>query len=166
MGNPYDVEFEVPEGSPRIEFPAYSCCYFYPGDIIRMSEAEFSTCRKTLMPEPPKDCCFPAYGCPAEEEFRVPVLVGPGETFEQPVSLLEGCSPPRKVCFHYCAGCLYVGYDAPPVIDPTDPAAAAGEGADPNPDCRSLVTDDGCVETLHIHNPSDAAVIVTLMYFC
>jgi hypothetical protein len=116
--------------------------------------------------------CFPEYcvgkdGAPTTG-YRVPVTVPAGAIFEQPVAAIEGCRPPAMVCFHYCANCLYVGYDSPPIVDPEDPIAQAGGGADPNPTCRDLVDDKTgeCVEVLHIYNPSDVDVLVTLSYYC
>ena len=171
MANPYYVDFVVPEDSAGIEYPANSCTFYKAGDIIKMPKADRAVCAKLVQEESDNLAkCFPAY-CLSDDGFptdghRVPVLVAAGATVVQPVASIEGCRPPNMVCFHYCGSCLYVGYDADPVIDPNDPVAMAGGGADPNPTCRDLIENGVCIETLHIHNPSESDVTVMLSYYC
>ncbi len=170
MANPHDVEWTVPQGYPRVEFPAGSCNYFYAGDVITMSEAERSTCQKLLQPEPLKDKCFPEYcltqdGWPTDG-YRVQVRIPANSTVIHPVPSEEGCRPPNKVSFHTCGMCIYADYDKTPLIDPDSAIVATGGGADPSPTIRDLVTKGVCVETIHMLNPSDSEVLVTLSYFC
>ena len=167
MANPYDVKYEVPVGDGPINY-AGNC--YQDGEIISVKRSDFACFAEFINPDNSQMKCFPAY-CIGDsgvspKGFRVPVLVPAGATVEQAVSTIEGCAPPNMVCFHYCANCLYVGYDAEPVIDPSDPIAAAGGGADPNPTCRDLIEHGVCVETLFIHNPATTDVTVTLSYYC
>ena len=170
MVSAYAFEYVVQDSDGPLEYPAGSCKIYQPGESIWVSHTDKMCFFKLLLPEDAPDCCFPEY-CVTDKGFttkgyRVPVQVPAGATIPQPVAAIEGCAPPAMVCFHYCGPCLYVGYDAEPVIDPADPMAATGGGADPNPTCRDLIENGVCVETLYIHNPSAEDVLVTLSYYC
>ncbi len=168
MASPYDFLYTVQESDGVLEYPRGVC--HQVGDTIRVPFKDKMCFFEDVLPANEPACCFPEYcvgpdGVPTGG-FRVPVLVPAGGTVAQPVASKEGCAPPAMVCFHYCGSCLYVSYDAPPVIDPEDPNAACGGGADPNPTCRDLIENGVCVETIHIHNPSAADVLVMLSYYC
>ena len=128
---------------------------------------------KLIQPEFGSDvCCFPEY-CedPSDgfetEGYRVIVEVPADGVLEVAVPRIEGCQPPRIVDFHVCGGCIYVGYDAAAVIDPTTVVAQTGGAADPSPTPRSLILQDGsCVETLHFANPMSEPALVPLSYYC
>ena len=162
MANPFDIPYEVTAADAPL---TYNRRCYAEGEIVQVNQNDIGCFLDDAFPDPELGCCFPEY-CDTIEDptsgYRVPVLVPAGGTIIQPVASIEGCKPPASVCFHYCGSCLYVGYDAAPVLDPADPVAATGGGADPNPTCRDL----DCIETLHIHNPSDADLLVTLSYYC
>ena len=167
MANPYDIQYTIGAGEAPIKYRGV--CYT-EGCTITVKRNEIGCFLDEIRPEPKPDNCFPAYctckdGFPVEG-YRVPVIVPAGETVVTSVPVIEGCAPAAQVCFFHCGECLYVGYDAEPLIDPENAAAAAGGGADPNPTCRCLERDGQCIETLHIHNDGAEDVRVMLSYYC
>lgn len=169
MTTAYSVPYVVPPGIDSLEYPARSGNCYKPGDTVWVKQTDIA-CFLTDMQEQEKAKCFPAYcvddkGYPTEG-YRVLVEVPPEETLPVSVPFLEGCKPPAMVCFHQCGACIYVGYDAEPIMDPEDPAVANGGAPDPNPTCRKIANDDGCVETIFIHNASSVPNLVTLSFYC
>ena len=168
MGSPYDMKYTVPTGTGEF---CYRGKKYSDGDVVSMKREDFLACQKTQMPEELDTKCFPEY-CEGSEGYptdgyRVPVTVLAGGVVAiEAVPSIEGCKPPNTVCFHYCAPCLYVEYDADPIYDAADPNAANGAGADPNPTCRNLIKNGVSVKTIHMANPSDVNITVTLSYYC
>lgn len=167
MASPYVFEYTVKDSDGPIRYA--DVCYEV-GDVIKLKHSDKHCFYELLMPEPEKSCCFPEYCLTADgyptDGYRVPVLVPAGSTVVHSVPSIEGCKPAGQVHFHYCANCLYVGYDSAPLVDPEDPNAADGGGADPNPTVRDLIHNGVQVQTIHILNPTDADVLVMLSYYC
>lgn len=167
MGNPYDTAHVIEEGDGPL---CYNKVVYEEGQSVPLKFGEKLCFEQTQPSADNKPKGFPSYCVDAKgyptDDYRVIVEVPAMSTSPVDVASIEGCAPPGMVCFHYCSACLYVGYDAEPVIDPKDPIAATGGAADPNPTCRKLIENGKCVEQLFIHNPTDAPVLVTLSYYC
>ena len=168
MANPNDFLYTVPEGTGSLSYQG-SC--YSDGEIVRVKFSDKGCFFKTVVTEELDTKCFPEY-CEGSEGYptdgyRVPVTVLAGGVVSiEAVPSIEGCKPPNTVCFHYCAPCLYVEYNADPIYDAADPNAANGAGADPNPTCRDLIKNGVSVKTIHMANPSDVDVTVMLSYYC
>ena len=173
MANPYDVQYVVTRadvgGLEGGSLTWNGKCYA-EGDTIAVDHLDILCFMGEIKPEAPLDNCFPEYCLTADgyptKGYRVPVLVPANGVVEiHTVPSIDGCAAAGMVCFHYCSPCLYVGYDADPIIDPMDPDGQTGGGADPNPTCRDLIENGVAVETIHMSNPTDADVLVMLSYY-
>ena len=164
MANPYDIKYLVKAEEAPLTYNGE--CYL-ADEVIRVKQNHIGCFMGQLPPEEPLDCCFPEYcvgpdGVPFSG-YRVPFTIPAGEVAILPIPSIEGCNPPNKVRFFYCSGCVYLGIDADPLVDPEDPVAANGGGAYPNPTMIDLT---GCEETIHLSSGDASDVSGMLMFYC
>lgn len=164
MASPFDFVHEVTADEAPLEYPAGSGKCYQAGDMVRVKTTDQSCFYELILPADAPDKCFPEYcvneGWPTRG-YRNHYELAPGAVTVVAVPSIPGCAPPARVCFD-AKGCIFVGYDADPVLDATD-----GTGADCNPTCRDLIDKYGnCVTAIHIHNAEDAPIHLCLSYYC
>lgn len=165
MANPFDIPYVVSEEEAPLTYKR--ACPYEAGETIMVKRNDIGCFLEDILPEPELDCCFPEYCVGADgvpfAGYRVPFCIPPGEVLVIPVPSIPGCVPAGSVRFFYCSGCVWLGIDSDPIVDPEDPIAIAGGGAYPNPTMINLT---GCEETIHLSSDDPVEVKGTLMFYC
>lgn len=160
MASPYDFLYTVQESDGVLEYPRGVC--HQVGDTIRVPFKDKMCFFEDVLPANEPACCFSSY-CPDNpyDTYRVPFEIPVDGPAIIPMPVIEGCKPPRRVKFWYCSNCAFLGIDAPPITDPTDPVGASGGGAYPNPQVLPLT---GCEEEFYI-TACDGTVVKGIAFF-
>lgn len=145
MANPYDTQYTVQESDGVLKYKGV--CY-QPGDVISLKSTEKYCFFDEIFPQT-NDACFPEY-CEDGGDyagFRVPFEIPDGGVSITDIPSLAGCCAPTKAVFSHCGECIYLGIDADPITDPSDPLAQQGGGGYANP---KLICLSAGQSTLHL----------------
>lgn len=166
MANPDDVIYKLPDGEVLCHDGVR---YVGPADIpMRCIDRTKLLDKRRPDSEPDLDKCFPDCdaigGANPWRAYRNLVTLAPGETRDLQVPSIDGCAPPCRVFFNWCGDCFLADFDkaatVDEVLDGTGPEINprwVWIGADPN-------SDNGAVQTISLHNPGTAPVMVSLQF--